>query len=204
MGLINGSITYKLYRIDDKLPKDLKDTMVTNLAKFAFREINPKTNPEMSIGWVNVFNPIDTHLTIEKVMQGKYIILGIRKDRKSLPAALLKAQLNEALRAQIRERRGKKLSREEVASLKETVKEQMLAAVSPTTNLYEAVWNFETQDVYFSAQAGKIAAEFAELFEETFGLALSEVTLPARAEAYVESKGLGITLEEISPAHFGR
>ena len=42
----------------------------------------------------------------------------------------------------------------------------MLAAVSPTTNLYEAVWNFETQDVYFSAQAGKIAVEFAELFEE--------------------------------------
>ena len=69
----------------------------------------------MSIGWVNVFNPIDTNLTIEKVMQGKYIILGIRKDRKSLPAALLKAQLNEALRAQLRERRGKKLSREEVA-----------------------------------------------------------------------------------------
>ena len=42
MGLINGSITYKLYRIDDKLPKDLKDTMSTNLAKFAFREINPR------------------------------------------------------------------------------------------------------------------------------------------------------------------
>ncbi len=61
LGLINGSITYKLYRIDDKLPKDLKDTMSTNLAKFA-REINPKTNPEMSIGWVNVFNPIDTNL----------------------------------------------------------------------------------------------------------------------------------------------
>ena len=134
----------------------------------------------MSIGWVNVFNPIDTNLTIEKVMQGKYIILGIRKDRKSLPAALLKAQLNEALRAQLRERRGKKLSREEVASLKETVKEQMLAAVRPTTNLYEAVWNFETQDVYFSAQAGKIAVEFAELFEETFGLSLTEVALRPR------------------------
>ena len=204
MGLINGSITYKIYRIEDDLPKDLKETISTNLAKFAFREINPKTNPEMSIGWVNAFNPIDTRLTIEKVMQGKYIILGLRKDRKSLPAALLKAQLNEALRAQIRERRGRKLSREEVASLKETVKEQMLAAVSPTTNLYEAVWNFETGDVYFSAQAGKIAAEFAELFEQTFGLSLTEVTLPTRAEAYVESKGLGISIEELSPAHFGR
>ncbi len=127
-------------------------------------------------------------------MQGKYIILGRRKDRKSLPAALLKAKLNEALRAQLRERRGKELSREEVASLKETVKEQMLAAVSPTTNLYEAVWNFETQDVYFSAQAGKIAVEFAELFEETFGLSLTEVTLPARAEAYVDP----------GPPHFPR
>lgn len=202
MGLINGGLTYKKYRVADEVPKNFKETVVNQLPKYVFRDINPKTNPEVSVGWVHPFNALDTRLSLEKVLFGKYIILGLRKDKKSIPGLLLKATLTDAARAQMKERHGRKLSREEMASLKEVVKEKLLSSVSPTTALFEAVWNYETQDVYFSSQALKPSIEFAELFEETFGLALEEVNLVQRAEAYIEREGLGIELEQLDAANF--
>lgn len=203
MALLSGNLTYKKFRITEVLPKNFKDSVVQNLPRHAFREINPKTNPEYSLGWVNAFDQVDTHLGLDKILFGKYILLGLRRDKKNVAAALLKAQLSKAIKAQLRERKGRKLSREEQLSIKETVRETMLAQVSPVTTFYEMVWNYETQEVYFSAQAGKAATEFAEIFEETFKLPLEELSLVTRTEAYILDKGLSLELIDIESANFG-
>jgi len=203
LGLLSGTLTYKKYKIPEELPRNFKEALVQNLPRNTFREIHPQTNPEFSIGWINPFDQMDTTLGMEKVLFGKYILLGIRRDRKSVPAALLKAQLSDAIKAQIRERRGRKLSREEAASLKETVREKMLAAVSPTTTFFEMVWNYETQEVYFSSQSTTACIEFSELFEETFKLPLEEQNLVSRTEAYIHDKGLGLELVDVEPGRFG-
>ena len=204
MGLINGALTYKKYRIDSDIPKNLRDLLADRLPRHGFREIDPKVNPEFSIGWVNVFDPLDAKLALEKVLFGKYIILGLRRDKKTLPGALFKARFTEALRAQARERKGRKLSREEMAALKENVRNAMLSAVMPAMAVYEVVWNYETHEVFFSSGARKAADEFAEVFEESFGLALAEQTLVSRAEAYIDANGLGVDLAAVESAHFGR
>lgn len=203
MGLFSGTFTYRKYRITEEVPKNFKEALVQNLPRNAFREIHPQTNPEYSIGWINPFDQMDTQLGMEKVLFGKYILLGLRRDRKSVPAALLKAQLSDAIKAQMRERRGRKLSREEAAGLKDTIREKMLAEVSATTTFFEMVWNYETQEVYFSSQSGTACVEFAELFEGTFKLPLEEQNLVARTEAYIYDKGLGVELVDVDPSNFG-
>ena len=203
MPLINGSISYRKFALADDLPKDFSDNLQNNLAKWAFREIDPQKNPEMSLGWVNALNPTDTRLNVEKVMRGKYIILGMRIDTKSLSGAILKAQLNEAIRAALRERRARKMNREEVAGLKETVKAQMLSHVSATTSLFEMVWNYETGDIFFSSQTEKTCIEFMDLFEETFKTSLMDINLSARADAYIERTGVDVDLETLETAQFG-
>jgi hypothetical protein len=65
------------------------------------------------------------------------------------------------------------------------------------------VWNYETGEVFFSAQAAKPAAEFAELFEETFKLSLEEINLVTRTENYIVDKGLGLELIDLEPSNFG-
>lgn len=203
MSLTSGAATYLRFKCEGDLPKNLKDTAVERLAKHAFREINPKTNPETSTGWVNAFNPTDTHLNLEKILFGKYIVLGVRRDKKSLPTALFKARVVEALRAASREKHGRKLARHETAIVKENVKEKMLAETSPTIALFEAVWNYESGDVFFSSQSATPAAEFADLFKETFGLIVAEMSLASRCEAFAGAKGLDDELTALEPAHFG-
>lgn len=203
MGLIAGSITYKKYRVTEELPRNFKEALVQNLPRHAFRDIHPQTNPEESIGWTNPFDQLDSNLNLEKVLFGKYIILGMRKDKKSVQPALFKARVTEAIKAQMRERNGRRLSREEIAGLKELVKEKMLNETSPATSFYEVVWDYETQEIYFSSQSTKASIEFAELFEETFKFPIEEQNLVARAEQYIAEKGLEVELIDLEPSNFG-
>lgn len=203
MGLFSGSFTFRKFRVVDDIPGDFQQTLAQNLARYAFREINPQTNPEYSIGWVPPFDPLDGNLAVEKVVLGKYILLGLRRDKKSISAPMLKAQIGEALRAKRQERSGRKLSKEEINEVRELVKDRMIRSVSPVTNFFEMAWNFETGEVYFSSQATKAATEFAELFEETFKLGLEEMNLVARTEDFIFRKGIGLELVDLEATNFG-
>lgn len=203
MALFSGNFSYRKFRIVDDIPSDFQQNLPKNLARYAFREINPQTNPELSFGWVQPFDPLDAALPLEKVVLGKYILLGIRRDKKNISMPMLKAQISEAMRAKRSERSGRKLSREEINELREFVKDKLLASITPITNFYEMVWNYETGEVYFSAQSAKAATEFAELFEETFKLSLEEINLVSRTETYIEQKNLGIELIDLEPTNFG-
>ncbi|MBX7246951.1 MAG: recombination-associated protein RdgC [Candidatus Sumerlaeaceae bacterium] len=195
-------MTYKLFRVDGTLPKNFQETLAQRLPKFAFREINPKVNPEESVGWVNILNPLDAHMTLEKMLYGKHILLGLRRDRKNLSSAIFKARLSEAMKAALRERRGKKMSREESFKVKEMVKEQMLASVSAQTALFEMAWNYESREVYFSSHTQKAAVLFADLFQETFELTLFEANVATRAEHFIEREKLDADLSTLEATAF--
>lgn len=203
MGLFSGTFSYRKFRIADDIPPDFQQTLSTSLTRFAFREINPQTNPEFSIGWVQPFDPLDANMVVEKVVLGKYILLGIRRDKKNVSMPMLKAQVTEAIRAKRSERSGRKLTREEINEVRDFTKDKLLNSITPVTNFYEMMWNYETGEVHFSAQSAKPATEFAELFEETFKLALEEINLVSRTETYIGEKGLGIELIDLEPTNFG-
>lgn len=202
MALLSGTITYRKYRILDEVPRDFKERMVQRLPRHCFREINPETNPERSLGWVNPFSPLDAVLNLEKVLFGKYILLGLRKDEKRVPPPLLKARLTEAMKHAAKDRKGRRLGRDEIAALKETVKMKALGETSPVSTFQEAVWDYETQEVYFSSQATKPNIEFSELFEETFELALEDQNLVVRTERNILENGLQVELDDLDAANF--
>jgi recombination associated protein RdgC len=202
MGLINGSITYKRFRVTDKPPKAFHEKLLAGLQRYGFREIDPKSNPEQSVGWVNATDPFDTDLTLEKILVGDWVLLGLRWDRKSVPALLLKSKIAEKIRSTLAERRGRKLSREEVTQIRQTVKEALLATVAPSTAVYEVLWNLQTDLVYLSTHATRVADYFIDLFEETTGLGITEDTIVSRAEEIADREGLEFDLETIEESSF--
>lgn len=202
MGLINGSATYKRFRVTDELPKGFHDKLVNGLRRYAFREIDPKSNPEQSVGWVNATDPFDTDLTTDKILIGDWIMLGIRWDRKSVPALLLKSKIAEKIRVTLAERRMRKLSREEIAQIRQIVKDSLLATVAPSTTVFEVLWNIRTNIVYLSTHASRVADYFVDLFEETTGLGIVEETLVSRIDDFCDRHGVDFELESIDETSF--
>ncbi|MGB9690886.1 MAG: recombination-associated protein RdgC [Candidatus Sumerlaeaceae bacterium] len=202
MGLINGSVTYRKFRVADSLPKGFHEKLLMGLQRHAFREIDPKNNPEQSIGWVNPSDPFDADLTLDKVLVGDWLLLGMRWDRKTVPSLLLKSRIAEKIRASLAERRQRKLSREEVQQIRQGVKEALLATVAPTTAVYEALWNLKTGIVFFSAHATRVVDHFVDLFEDTTGLGLDELTLVSRTEDFCDRTALECDFEALEETNF--
>lgn len=202
MGLINGSATYKRFRVTDELPKGFHDKLVNGLRRYAFREIDPKSNSEQSVGWVNATDPFDTDLSTDKILIGDWIMLGIRWDRKSVPTLLLKSKIAEKIRLTLAERRIRKLSREEITQIRQVVKDSLLATVAPSTTVFEVLWNIRTNIVYLSTHASRVADYFVDLFEETTGLGIVEETLVSRIEDFCDRHGVDVDLENIEETSF--
>lgn len=203
MGLFSGTATYRTFQVVDSLPSGFHDKLIAGLQRYAFRDIDPKTNPEQSVGWVNPFDPFDADLTLEKVLVGPSIVLGLRWDRKSVPALLLKAKVAERIRAKLAERRSRKLGREEMAQIRESVKEALLATATPATTVYDVVWNLDTATVYLSTHANKVVDYFLDLFEETTGLEIVERTLVSRLEHFADQQGLDLDIGGLDETSFG-
>ncbi len=197
MGILHGTATYRKFRVTDPLPKSFHEKLVQGLQRYGFREIDPKKNPEQSIGWVNAADPFDADLNLDKILYGDWVLIGLRWDRKSVPALLLKARTAERIRAVLAERRLRKLSREEIAQIRITVKETLLASVAPTTAVYEVLWHLSSGQVYLSTHATRVADNFVDLFEETTGLALEEETIVSRVEDFADRTGHDIDLEDL-------
>lgn len=203
MALTTGSVTYTRLRLLDPVPADFQSSLALRLKRHAFKEIDPRINPEVSRGWVNAMNPLDSGITPENSVFGSYLILGYRRDTKSVPAAIYKAKVREAMRARSRERKGGKLARTEVLEIRERVKAEMLATVSPVTMLQELVWNFETGDIFLSTSSQRLIVEVGDWFEESFSLAVEELVLSHRVESYIERRGMNLELVDIEelPLH---
>ncbi len=202
MGILSGSVTYKKFRVEGKPDRSFQQNLALSLKRHAFREIDPKVNAEQSIGWINPYNPLDANLTVERVLIGSYLILGMRRDRKMISNAILKARLSDAMRAAAREKKLKKLPREQIFAMRETIREQLLASVSPQTALYDMAWNYETGTVYLSTQSRNTCVEFSELFEESFELSLTEMNLVSRTEDALLRLGVDAELSSLEPVHF--
>lgn len=215
MGLINGAATYTRFTIVETIPDDFHANVAVRFPKFMFRDVDSKTNPDKSVGWVHYENPLNTRFKFENVIHGDFIVVSMRIDRKSISPVLYKAQVNQKVADWKRENRGRvkakaqtteskddKIPREELTRIREEVKTQMITAVAPQTTVFEMAWNFAESVVYFSSQARVPITEFIELFGTTFELTLNEVDVIVRTEDFIDRSPLDVVFEDLRPARF--
>jgi hypothetical protein len=201
MALTAGAITCRSYIASDSPASDFMTKVEADLKRHAFRPVRVDRSPR-SLGWVNARNVLDTDLTGPKVIFEDYLLLGLRLDRVTVNARLLKAYFHQARIEFLHERRKKQLSREERATLLEKVKLDMMANQTPATSLYEMAWNTKTSHVYFSATSTSLNQEFCDLFSDTFHTALTPLLPYVRADMKAQKEGLTQELLTVQAVRF--
>lgn len=122
-----------------------------------------------SHGWVKWDNCLHQAKLFEG-MDGPYVKLALRLDRKRVPRAIVQAELDIELKVHS----GKKLKAAEKAEIRHGIEERLLLETSPTSNVYNALWNYATGDVFLFCTSRKIQDMFAKLFKETFDCKLQQ------------------------------
>lgn len=202
MGVFSGSLTYRLFFVQDELPDNWQNLFVERVNLNAFEELQPDDDEDESIGWVPIEQPLETDFDLPDMLYEKFINLGLRRDRYALPKALRDAHIAQAEREFKLKNDKDKLSKYEREDIEHMVLRRLREKTLPKMRVIDASWNVRSGRVRFWSHANKLGELFRELFEETFQMKLMPASPYVNAvEADLASHRVE-TLQNIDPTEF--
>ena len=202
MPIIAGPLSARIWRVRDSLPPHFTDLFQQGLKRNAFRPIDTGKGQLRSMGWVNIRQILDSKMTVDKVLFRDVIAVALRVDRITINARVFRATLSEKIGAALREEKRKKLTSEERGVIEEQVRMELANAQAPSTSIHEMAWHLESGVVFFGATSEHLNIAFADLFGQTFTLALEPQLPYLRAESWARKQGRESELAGLRPGAF--
>jgi hypothetical protein len=191
MGILANTVSVCHFKVQGELPKE--DMYEWTLKQLAANRFNPidQGNEELSVGWVHMDDPKNAEFDSPAACwRDHYLMFTLRRDKRSVPSAILKAHLERAHEQFLAENPGfNKVPKQKKEDIKEAVHAMLLSQTLPTPATYDAVWDTNTGLLTFSSLSPKVIELFEEQFKKTFeGLRISAFHPFARAESVLNDE----------------
>ena len=193
MGAFQGGLTYRQYRVKERLPAQWQSRVLQGVVNNIARDLKPSEEETRHIGWCDAHFVLDTEITLESCIYNEYVLLGMRVDSLNVPKGLLNIYCEAEERKVRKELKKEALSRYEKAEIREQIEEQLKKRLLPSIRSTEMVWNWESGIVRFFSTNKSLNEEFMELFEESFGLML----IPEYAYTLAQDPTLNLSQEQL-------
>ncbi len=171
MGLLSSSSSLTRYRVEGKLENPVMETVYAGLIRNAIANIDDNA-AEKAMGWTSFNDPFVPNFEGSSFTIGSYFLFSLRIDRKIIPAKVIQKyyaiELFKKLKASGREF----LSRNEKKMIKEQVINLLTLRIPATPNIYNLLWSYETETLWFFTNLKKPCEELETLFLTSFNLKL--------------------------------
>lgn len=169
MGLLKGRLSARRFVVNDSLPQNWREVYRDNLDSMAFTEPVAPTLAEVS-GWVHIHDELKTDFEdFNGWLLGSYLSLGFRIDKRTIPAAKLKAELKKRVKLWCEDRDLERCPKETRKDIKEQIQDEWTARVIPKTKVIELIWNIDSNIVYLSSHSDADCDKVRVQFYRTFG-----------------------------------
>ena len=177
MGLIKGPLSITRYRVKEEPPETLTDDYLSGrLLKNSFIDIEDAPE-ERSLGWVEFLNHLGTNFNPATYRFGGLLVFTLRLDTRSLPGRTV-ARYYALREAQYLAKTGRRPNSLAKKELKEAVRSDLMRRALVNTELMEAAWLYQENEVWLAATGTRRRESFEELWGRTFGLALQMLVPP--------------------------
>ncbi|WP_136523284.1 recombination-associated protein RdgC [Geomonas ferrireducens] len=192
MGILANTVSVCHFKVQGEIPQqqDLHDFVTKQLAANRFNPID-QGSEEISVGWAHLDDPrVSDFDSPAACCREHYFMFTLRRDKRSVPSAVLKAHLEKAQEEFLAENPGMtKVPKQKREDLKEAVRGMLLSQTLPTPATYDAVWDTKSGILTFSSLSPKVIELFEEQFKKTFeGLRVSAFHPYARAESVLDDE----------------
>ncbi len=188
MGILSSTASICQFQIaGDRPPGDLFPWVAERLTSHGFISIDQGTE-ELSLGWVTTDDHRNSDFSTPSAFwRDHYILFTMRQDKRSIPAALLKAYQRVAEEEFLYNNPGfTRVPKQKREELRETVRLSLLARILPVPSTCDAVWDTRSNILTITSTGAKTLDTFDALFKKTFdGLRLIAVHPFARARRVV-------------------
>ncbi len=200
MHFLKRSLSFTRLKVMGKFSFDQEEYQKL-MTQNSFRDLSDLPDSDESVGWVNPENCLQGP-DIGTMLTEPYLKLTLRLDRRRISKPLLMAHIAIEERAALEVSGRQKLSVNEKREIRNSVKEFLLEKSSPTSSLYQALWNFSTGTIFFLSTSQGIQARFSKLFYETFGLELEPLNPWSLAYHWSENNNASSFLTNLEPTSF--
>ncbi len=166
----SGALSVSRFQVVEDIPETLPKTATVALRRYLWRPIDDARGERESFGWVNPRRLLAETFTWEDVVDGPYVLLGVRRDRKNFSQVLFRARRDELFDRTKSERNITRLSRQQRLALEEQLTVEMLRETSPQSTFAEVVWDTNSNLLLVGTTANTFCERTIEIFEATFDL----------------------------------
>lgn len=171
MGLLSSSVSVARYRVDGKIEENVMETIHAGLKQHAITTIEDEY-AEITMGWTpfeSNFNPDFEKFTFTF---GDFFLFSLRIDKKSVPSKIIQKHISIEVAKKLNEEGRQFLSKNEKIEIKENVTDKLMRQMPSTPNIYDVLWNHESQQVLFFSTQKAANEELETLFTKSFKLRL--------------------------------
>ncbi|OQY01660.1 MAG: hypothetical protein B6I26_03395 [Desulfobacteraceae bacterium 4572_130] len=175
MPFMSNTTSLTTYKIKEKLEtENLNKTIIEILEKHKINE-NIEDSAGKLVSWTSVETPYVPNFETSSVVFGASYIFALRVDEKKIPPSLIKKYCAQEQAKRIDYKEKKFLSINEKKRIKEKVIDELNAKILPTPNVYEVVWEYEKNKLYFFTTKISANEDLESFFGKTFNLNLIRI-----------------------------
>lgn len=191
MSIFKPTMAITRYKVSGIPETDGKDPIKAMMDIFTKDQIVDISDGEdVSWGWTKLTDPYCPKFDDITFITGSYVTVGLRVDKKSVPAAALKKEVYIAEKKEMEEKQIPKLARTTKVMIKEAVLKNMLAKAPVVPATFDVVWNVSDMEIYLFS-TNKLARNVLEdIIHESFDLSIEMVFPFTMAEESVNESEL--------------
>lgn len=155
-------------------PRDFRQRYLKAIRLRTFVPLKVDDENVESSGWCVMERPFELEFDAGNVYEDQFLVLGLRIDRFRIPAAIIRSQLQQEEQRLLAQSGKNRVSRNERLELKDKIVLKLRKKFTPSTRVLDMVWDLDAGVVMFFTHSRRTLADFAALFEKTFGLELEE------------------------------
>lgn len=200
MGLLKGTMSMTRYRVKEEPPELLTDEYISErLLKNSFIDIEDAPE-EKSLGWVEFLNHLGTNFNPATYRFGGLLVFTLRLDTRKISPKTI-SRYYAIREVEYQEKTGRRPNSLAKKELKEAVRSELTRRALLNTELMEAAWLYQENEIWLAAVGEKRREVFEELWGRTFGLSL-QMLVPATVGLEILNKELQKALLASKPVPF--
>jgi hypothetical protein len=188
MGLLSNTVSICQFSVVGDMPtENFIEWAGRCLAGHAFQSIEGGSE-EQSVGWVHLddFEACDFEVP-DAYARDHYLTFSLRRDRRRIPAGMLKAHMERAEQKFLAEHPGlQRVPKNKREELRDAVRGTLLSRTLPSPATFDAVWDTRNGRLTLATLNSQVIEMFENLFKTSFeGLRLVAVHPMSRAVSVV-------------------
>jgi len=171
MGILSSSVSITQYRVEGKLSEPILENVATGLKKNAVEEIDNESS-DKAIGWTCFNNPFNTDFNQSPFIIGTHLVFSMRIDKKVIPSKIVQKHYTLEMTKRLVKSGREFLSKTEKKEIKDHVIHLLNLRIPATPNIYDLIWNYESNTLWFFSNLKGANEELETLFTRSFKLKL--------------------------------